>query len=45
MAIHRPIKEEKGSPNARTTKSAYIKGRTTNGYINSEARPKPAYRL
>jgi len=45
MAIYRPIKEEKGSPNARTTKSAHIKERTTNSYINSEARPKLAYRL
>ena len=45
MAIHRPIKEGKGSSNAKTTKLTYTKGRTTNGYINSEARTKLAYYL
>ena len=45
MVIYRPIKEEKGSPNARTTEATYTSRRTTDGYIDSEARPKPAHCL
>jgi len=45
MAIYQPIKEGKRFSNAKTTKSTYTKRRTTNGYINSEARTKLAYCL
>ena len=39
MAVRRPIKEERRYSNARTTKSTYTKGHTTDGYIDSQARP------
>ena len=38
MAVYRPIKEKRQTPNARTTKTAHTSGCITYGYINNPTR-------
>jgi len=45
MAVHRPIKEERQAPKARTFKITYTHRRTSCSYINSQARSKPTHCL
>jgi len=45
MAVHRPSQKERQASKAGTTESAFTKGRTTHGYIDSSARPTPTHSL